>query len=94
VRGALGLVQSEPGLGLILLDLDMPELSGFDALKVLKGDERTSGIPIIVVSSTSRHEDVVRAQQMGATEVVSDPITDERVLAAVVRAVGAGGDSA
>lgn len=90
VRGALGMVQSEPGLSLIVLDLNMPELSGFDALRVLKGDARTREIPVVVVSSTSRADEVERAQLLGATEVVSHPITDDRVLAAVLRAVGAG----
>ncbi|MGH9524290.1 MAG: response regulator [Terriglobales bacterium] len=88
VRGALGMVQREPELSLILLDLNMPELSGFDALKVLKGDDRTKPIPVVVVSSTSRMEDVTRAIEMGAHAVVADPVTDERVLAAVQRALG------
>ena len=85
------MVQTEPGLSLIVLDLNMPELSGFDALKVLKADARTRTIPVLVVSSTSRPEDVNLAQELGATEVIAHPVTDDRVLAAVVRAVGAGG---
>ena len=87
------MVQSEPGLSLILLDLNMPEVSGFDALKMLKGDPRTREIPVVVVSSTSKPEDLFRVQELGATEVVFHPVTDDRVLAAVVRAVGAGGAS-
>lgn len=87
-RGALGMVQAEPELSLILLDLNMPDISGFDALKVLKGDVRTRLIPVVIVSSTSRPEDVTRALELGAYEVVAHPVTDDRVLAAVHRAVG------
>lgn len=85
------MVQREPDLSLILLDLNMPELSGFDALRVLKDDSRTRLIPVVIVSSTSREEDLKRAIEMGAREVVAYPVTDERVLAAVQRVVGISG---
>ena len=88
------MIQREPELSLIVLDLNMPEVSGFDALKILKQDERTKLIPVVIVSSTSRAEDVNRAIEMGAQDVIAHPVTDERVLAAVQRAIGAAGSTA
>ena len=73
---------------LMLVDLRLPGMDALELAHCVKADPRTRAIPVVVVSASSRVEDVSRARELGATEVVSHPVTDERVLAAVVRAVG------
>jgi len=51
---------------IIILDVMMPELGGFDTLKKIKEDEKTKNIPVILASSLSQPEDIKRAQSMGA----------------------------
>ncbi|MDD2279129.1 MAG: response regulator [Bacteroidales bacterium] len=59
---------------LILLDLLMPDISGFDFLKELKGDINTSYIPVIVVSAVGSRENIEMCMQYGAADFFSKPI--------------------
>jgi DNA-binding response OmpR family regulator len=61
---------------LILLDVMMPRLNGFDALSQLKGDTRTNGIPVIMVTAKGRPEDMAMARSLGAVEYITKPWSD------------------
>lgn len=52
---------------LILLDLILPKTHGFDVLKKLKEDEKTKGIPVIVLTNLEGVEEIDRAIELGAT---------------------------
>lgn len=56
---------------LIFLDLNLPRLDGREVLRLLKSDEGTKGIPVIIVSSSEREEDVRKAYELGASSYVS-----------------------
>ena len=56
--------ESNPDL--ILLDLVLPKMHGFDVLKALKEDPKTKDIPIIVLTVLERREDVYKAIELGA----------------------------
>ncbi|PYO08162.1 MAG: response regulator [Candidatus Rokuibacteriota bacterium] len=62
---ALRLARAEP-LDLILLDVVMPKLQGFEVLKALKQDEATAHIPVIVLSNLGQERDVAQAKALGA----------------------------
>lgn len=51
---------------LVLLDLDMPRLNGFEVLKRMRADERTRFVPVVMLTSSDRPEDVLRAYELGA----------------------------
>jgi two-component system alkaline phosphatase synthesis response regulator PhoP len=59
---------------LILLDIMMPKMSGFEVCKQLKGDPQTRDIPIIVVTALNEIGDMERARECGADEFVSKPV--------------------
>ena len=61
---------------LVLLDVMMPRLNGFDALALLKADTRTNGIPVIMVTAKGRPEDMAMARSLGAVEYITKPWTD------------------
>jgi len=61
---------------LVLLDVMMPRLNGFDALAQLKADTRTNGIPVIMVTAKGRPEDMAMARSLGAVEYITKPWTD------------------
>ena len=61
---------------LILLDVMMPRVSGFDALAALKADTRTSQVPVIMVTAKGRPEDMAMARSLGAVEYITKPWAD------------------
>lgn len=58
---------------LVLLDLGLPLLEGFEILRQLKDDSRTSGVPVIVVSATTGTAEIVRGLDGGAVDYVTKP---------------------
>ena len=58
---------------LILLDINMPGLSGFDVLEALKADERLKSVPVVMLTSSDASADVARAYELGASGYISKP---------------------
>jgi CheY-like chemotaxis protein len=56
---------------IIFLDLNLPRLDGREVLRMLKEEETTKSIPVIIVSSSEREEDVRKAYELGASSYVS-----------------------
>jgi CheY-like chemotaxis protein len=56
---------------LIFLDFNLPRLDGREVLRMLKAEETTKSIPVVIVSSSERDEDVKRAYELGASSYVS-----------------------
>ncbi|MBC3788762.1 response regulator [Spirosoma utsteinense] len=68
------LEQSPSHACLIILDLNMPRLNGFDSLKILRASKTYQSTPIIVFSTSSSERDIQKAQRMGANEYLVKPI--------------------
>jgi class 3 adenylate cyclase len=69
---ALALVEKE-AVDLVLLDLMMPGISGYDVLARLKGDPRTRDIPIIMISALTELDSIVRCIEAGADDYLAKP---------------------
>ena len=68
---------------LILLDVRMPEMDGFEVCKRLKQDKRTRGIPIIFISALQDVQDKVLGFEAGGVDYITKPFQEEEVLARV-----------
>lgn len=68
---------------LILLDIKMPDMDGFEVCRRLKEDERTRDIPVIFISALDSVEDKVAAFEAGGIDYVSKPFENAEVLARV-----------
>jgi two-component system phosphate regulon response regulator PhoB len=71
---------------LVLLDLMLPELNGYEVCSILKNEERTRYIPIIMVTAKGTEADIVRGLESGADDYIAKPFSP-RVLVARVGAV-------
>ena len=68
---------------LILLDLMMPGIDGFEVIKRLREDPATSDIRIVILSALNSNEDVVRGFDLGANDFIMKPIIMEKLLNSV-----------
>jgi cyclic di-GMP phosphodiesterase len=75
---------AEPRPDLILLDIEMPDVSGFEVCQALKGEARTASIPIIFLTGKTEAEAQVEAFAIGAVDYIAKPI-NAGVLRARVR---------
>ena len=68
---------------LIMLDINMPEMNGYEVCERLKSNPRTSGIPVIFLSALNATEDKVKGFRSGGADYVSKPFQFEEVLARI-----------
>jgi two-component system cell cycle response regulator len=83
-RQALEMIAADPP-ATILLDLDMPDMDGFEVLRLLKDNAATHNIPVIILSGLQSSEDKVTAFDLGAADYVTKPF-DMAELRARLRA--------
>ncbi len=69
--------------GLILLDINMPELDGFEVLERLKSDHETAEIPVVVVSGRDDFNDIARGLALGAADYITKPYSGNDIINAV-----------
>jgi two-component system cell cycle response regulator DivK len=65
---------------LILMDIQLPKLSGLDATRQLRADPRTAAIPIIVITSFALSGDSEKAKEAGASAYVAKPYSPRQML--------------
>ncbi len=70
---------------LILMDIMMPEMDGFEVLEELKKDPATSHIPVIMLTARKSREDMQRAKDLGAVEYITKPFKAVEVVDKVLR---------
>ena len=87
----VGATSAEEGLkvalserpALILMDIKMPNLDGFDAMRLLQADPLTAGIPVIALTAHAMQEDRDRALAAGARDYETKPVDLDRLLAKI-----------
>lgn len=73
-------IAQEKHPNLILLDIMMPEMDGYEVLQHLKSNPETNDIPVIIMSALSDMQSIVKGYQLGATEYVTKPFQREELI--------------
>ena len=68
---------------LVLLDLNMPVLSGYQVLQRIKADERTKRIPVIMLTTTDDPREVARCYELGCNVYITKPVDYEQFAEAI-----------
>jgi CheY-like chemotaxis protein len=72
-----------PRPGLILLDVNLPRVSGLEVLAELKGDPELLVIPVVMLTTSQAEEDILRSYRLHANAYVSKPVDFEQFVAAI-----------
>ncbi|NNM32461.1 MAG: response regulator, partial [Gemmatimonadetes bacterium] len=79
-RNAYADPASSPRPGLILLDLNMPRMDGREALTEIKSDPRLRSIPVVMLTTSQAHADIVRSYDLGVNSFITKPVTFEGLV--------------
>jgi CheY-like chemotaxis protein len=87
--GAEALAQAAGPVSLVLLDIHLPDITGYEVCRRLKADPATAGLPVIYLSATADDVEVrERGEGTGACMSLFAPLPPDELLAAVRRALG------
>lgn len=77
------------GPDLILLDLTVPYLDGFEMIKALRNDPATQRIPVVVLTGRGDDETYAEARRLGASQFLTKPVTRDALIRAIDTQLGA-----
>jgi len=74
---------TSPRPGMILLDLNLPKIGGLEVLRQIKKDDKLRAIPVVIMTSSQRDEDVVRSYDLGVNTYIHKPVNFEDFMRVV-----------
>ena len=89
-KEALEMLEREPDVGLVLLDLMMPHLTGLDVLARIREDDRWKNLPCIILTAAGQEQQHRRAMELGATDFLTKPFSPKRLYARAAELTGLG----
>jgi DNA-binding response OmpR family regulator len=72
---------------LIMLDLNLPKINGFEVLKAIRQNETTKLLPVVILTSSNQDEDMIESYKLGANSYIHKPV-DFKDFMEVVRLLG------
>lgn len=93
-REALDALERDSSIGLVLLDLMMPQLSGLDVLATIRSDARWRKLPCIILTAAGQEQQHTRALELGANDFLTKPFSPKRLYARAAELVGLPDDAA
>jgi len=79
-------------IDLVLLDWNMPEMSGYDVLVEIKNSARYKDIPVMMVTTEGQKSSIVAAVRAGADNYLVKPFTVEELESKIIECIGEGGE--
>ncbi len=85
---ALETLRSTDGIQLILLDWNMPEMSGIEFLRTIKADPELRDLPVIMLTTESERRKMIEAIEAGAKHYLTKPFQPETLATKILQCVG------
>ena len=76
-KDAMDKLNTDMGINFVITDWNMPVMSGLELTKAIRGDDRTKGLPILMVTTRGVKEDIVQALQARVSNYVVKPFTPQ-----------------
>jgi two-component system, OmpR family, alkaline phosphatase synthesis response regulator PhoP len=93
-REALDILRRDPDVGIVLLDLMMPHLSGLDVLAEIRANAQWKHLPCIILTAAGQEQQHRLAMRLGATEFMTKPFSPKKLYARTAELAGIAPDDA
>jgi CheY-like chemotaxis protein len=82
-REAIELIESTPGLAIVLMDIMMPEMDGYETMRVIRQDPSFRRLPIIALTAKAMKGDREKCLEAGASDYLAKPVNTEQLLSSL-----------
>ena len=86
------LSKSHKEIDLVLLDWNMPEMSGYDVLVEIKNNDKYKNIPVMMVTTEGQKSNIIAAVRAGAANYLTKPFTAQELETKIIECIGTEGD--
>ena len=82
-KEAIGILQSTPEVAIVLMDIMMPEMDGYQTMQEIRKDAKLRRLPIIALTAKAMKGDREKCLEAGASDYLAKPVNTEQLLAAL-----------
>jgi len=79
-REAIGTLESTPGIAIVLMDIMMPEMDGYETMQVMRQNPDFRRLPIVALTAKAMKGDREKCLEAGASEYLAKPVNTEQLL--------------
>jgi len=79
-KDGIELLERTPDVDIVLMDIMMPELDGYDTIRIIRGLERFKSLPLIAVTAKAMKGDREKCVEAGASDYIAKPVNIEQLL--------------